>query len=72
MDNPLIIFLSVLTGLAIGVVIMVIISKAGLNKDQQKKKPMLPPFSPHLLQLSAERFSLAALRRAPPSVQGCS
>ena len=31
MDNPLIIFLSVLTGLAIGVVIMVIISKAGVN-----------------------------------------
>ena len=41
MDNPLIIFLSVLTGLAIGVVIMVIISKAGLNKDQQKASMLL-------------------------------
>ena len=41
MDNPLIIFLSVLTGLAIGVVIMVIISKAGLNKDQQKANLLL-------------------------------
>ena len=41
MDNPLIIFLSVLTGLAIGVVIMVIISKVGLNKDQQKASMLL-------------------------------
>ena len=41
MDNPLIIFLSVLTGLVIGVVIMVIISKAGLNKDQQKASMLL-------------------------------
>ena len=41
MDNPLIIFLSVLTGLAIGVVIMVIISKAGLNKDQHKASMLL-------------------------------
>ena len=41
MDNPLIIFLSVLTGLAIGVVIIVIISKAGLNKDQQKASMLL-------------------------------
>lgn len=41
MENPLIIFLSVLTGLAIGIVIMVIISKAGLNKDQQKATMLL-------------------------------
>ena len=41
MDNPLIIFLSVLTGLVIGIVIMIIISKAGLNKDQQKASIML-------------------------------
>lgn len=41
MDNPLIIFLSVLTGLAVGIVIMVIISKAGLNKDQQKATMLL-------------------------------
>lgn len=37
MDNTaLIIFLSVLTGLAVGIAVMVVISKAGLNKDQQK------------------------------------
>ncbi len=41
MNNPLIIFLSVLTGLVIGIVIMIIISKAGLNKDQQKASIML-------------------------------
>lgn len=41
MENPLIIFLSVLTGLAVGIVIMVIISKAGLNKDQQKATMLL-------------------------------
>ena len=41
MDNPLIIFLSVLTGLVVGIVIMVIISKAGLNKDQQKASMLL-------------------------------
>lgn len=41
MNNPLIIFLSVLTGLVIGIVIMIIISKAGLNKDQQKASILL-------------------------------
>lgn len=41
MENPLIIFLSVLTGLAVGILIMVIISKAGLNKDQQKATMLL-------------------------------
>lgn len=41
MENALIIFLSVLTGLAVGIIIMVIISKAGLNKDQQKATMLL-------------------------------
>lgn len=41
MPNSMIIFLSVLTGLVVGIVIMVIISKAGLNKDQQKANLLL-------------------------------
>lgn len=36
MNSTLIIFLSVLAGLAGGIVLMFAISKAGLNKDQQK------------------------------------
>ncbi|MEF9967277.1 MAG: Rnase Y domain-containing protein, partial [Longicatena sp.] len=41
MNNTLVIFLSVLTGLAVGLLIMFIISKAGLNKDQQKATMLL-------------------------------
>ena len=41
MSSPLIIFFSALRGLAIGIIIMVIISKAGLNKDQQKATMLL-------------------------------
>lgn len=42
MDSSLIIiFLSGLAGLAIGVIIMIVLSKAGLNKDQQKASLLL-------------------------------
>lgn len=42
MDNSLIIiFLSGLAGLAIGVIFMIVLSKAGLNKDQQKASLLL-------------------------------
>lgn len=41
MNNGVIIFLSGLTGLALGIIIMIVISKAGLNKDQQKANLML-------------------------------
>lgn len=42
MQNSLIIiFLSGLAGLAIGVIIMIVLSKAGLNKDQQKASLLL-------------------------------
>lgn len=41
MENGMIIFLSVLTGLAVGIAVMVIVSKAGLNKDQQKANLLL-------------------------------
>lgn len=41
MENTLIIFLSVLAGLAVGVIIMMIISRAGLNKNQQKASLLL-------------------------------
>ena len=41
MNNGIIIFLSGLTGLALGIMVMIIISKAGLNKDQQKANLML-------------------------------
>ena len=41
MNNGVIIFLSGLTGLALGIIVMIVISKAGLNKDQQKANLML-------------------------------
>ncbi|MEG0468488.1 ribonuclease Y [Amedibacillus sp. YH-ame10] len=41
MNNTLVIFLSVLTGLAFGIIIMMVISRAGLNKNQQKGSLML-------------------------------
>jgi len=41
MNSTLIIFLSVLAGLAGGIVLMFAISKAGLNKDQQKASLLL-------------------------------
>ena len=41
MNSTLIIFLSVLAGLAGGIVLMFAISKAGLNKDQQKASILL-------------------------------
>lgn len=41
MNMITIIFLSVLAGLAVGVIVMIIISKAGLNKDQQKASLLL-------------------------------
>lgn len=41
MNMITIIFLSVLAGLVIGVIVMIIISKAGLNKDQQKASLLL-------------------------------
>ena len=41
MGNTLWIFLSALIGLAIGIVVMTMVSKAGLNKDQQKANLLL-------------------------------
>lgn len=41
MNNTLIIFLSVLAGLAVGILIMMVISRAGLNKNQQKASMVL-------------------------------
>ncbi len=41
MNNGVIIFLSGLTGLALGIIVMIVISKAGLNKDQQKANLLL-------------------------------
>lgn len=41
MDNLVLIFLSVLAGLAVGIGIMILISKVGLNKDQQKAELLL-------------------------------
>ena len=41
MENLVLIFLSVLAGLAIGIGIMITISKVGLNKDQQKAELLL-------------------------------
>lgn len=41
MNNGVIIFLSGLTGLALGIIVMIVTSKAGLNKDQQKANLML-------------------------------
>ncbi|MDE6475373.1 MAG: ribonuclease Y [Erysipelotrichaceae bacterium] len=40
-NNMVIVFLSGLAGLAIGFIIMIIISKAGLNRDQQKASMLL-------------------------------
>lgn len=41
MNNTLIIFLSGLTGLALGIIVMMIVSRVGLNKNQQKASMML-------------------------------
>lgn len=41
MQNVVIIFLSLIAGLAIGILFMYLISKAGLNKDQQKAEKIL-------------------------------
>ena len=32
-NNALLIFLSALIGLAVGIIVMIVVSKAGLNKD---------------------------------------
>lgn len=40
-NSIIIIFLSGLAGLAIGVIVMIVLSKAGLNKDQQKASLLL-------------------------------
>ena len=41
MQSGVIIFLSLIAGLAFGIVIMFLVSKAGLNKDQQKAEKIL-------------------------------
>lgn len=41
MENTLIIFLSGLAGLAVGIIIMMIVSRAGLNRNQQKAALLL-------------------------------
>lgn len=40
-NNALLIFLSALIGLAVGIIVMIVVSKAGLNKDQQKANLLL-------------------------------
>ena len=44
MQSGVIIFLSLIAGLAFGIVIMFLVSKAGLNKDQQKAEKILRIF----------------------------